>query len=98
MDASLINLNSYTPVNHLWARMVDRLGVENSQRAVRQAFDLQSMRGSNATLPVLFFETCGLALANAELLYQQAGFPFSGKKIVLLVSIREDSYQLLKES
>ena len=97
MRTPLTDLTSYTPVNYLWSRLVERLGMENSQRAVRQALDLQSMHGNEGTLPVLLVETCGLALANSELLYQQAGLPCAGKRIVLLISTRESALQLLKE-
>ena len=61
-----LDLASFTPVNDLWPQLVERLGLERSGRAVRQALDLQAMRGDATTLPVLLLETCGLALIHAE--------------------------------
>ena len=84
------------PVNHLWPAFVDRLGVDRAQRAVRQALDLQRMRGHDGTLPVLFTETCGLALASTDLVREQTGLNAHGERMVLLLSVREQTVQLLQ--
>ena len=84
------------PVNHLWPAFVDRLGVDKAQRAVRQALDLQGMRGHDGTLPVLFTETCGLALARTDLVREQTGLNAHGERMVLLLSVREQTIQLLQ--
>ena len=84
------------PVNHLWPAFVDRLGVDKAQRAVRQALDLQGMRGHHGTLPVLFTETCGLALARTDLVREQTGLNAHGERMVLLLSVREQTIQLLQ--
>ena len=84
------------PVNHLWPAFVDRLGVDRAQRAVRQALDLQGMRGHDGTLPVLFTETCGLALARTDLVREQTGLNAHGERMVLLLSVREQTIQLLQ--
>lgn len=84
------------PVNHLWPAFVDRLGVDKAQRAVRQALDLQGMRGHDGTLPVLFSETCGLALASTDLVREQTGLNAHGERMVLLLSVREQTIQLLQ--
>ena len=84
------------PVNHLWPAFVDRLGVDRAQRAVRQALDLQRMRGHDGTLPVLFTETCGLALARTDLVREQTGLNAHGERMVLLLSVREQTVQLLQ--
>ena len=84
------------PVNHLWPAFVDRLGVDRAQRAVRQALDLQGMRGHDGTLPVLFTETCGLALARTDLVREQTGLNAHGERMVLLLSVREQTVQLLQ--
>ena len=84
------------PVNHLWPAFVDRLGVDRAQRAVRQALDLQGMRGHDGTLPVLFTETCGLALARTDLVREKTGLNAHGERMVLLLSVREQTIQLLQ--
>lgn len=84
------------PVNHLWPAFVDRLGVDRAQRAVRQALDLQRMRGHDGTVPVLFTETCGLALASTDLVREQTGLNAHGERMVLLLSVREQTVQLLQ--
>jgi hypothetical protein len=47
-----LDLAACTPVNDLWPALVERLGLERSARAARQAFDLQAMRGQPTTVPV----------------------------------------------
>ena len=83
------------PVNHLWPTFVERLGTDRSQRAVRQALDLQGMRGHLGSLPVLFTETGGLALASTDLVREQTGLNAHGKDMVLLLSSRTNECQLI---
>ena len=98
MADSNIDFASCTPVNHLWPALVERLGSEKAQQAVRQALDLQGMSGQSGSLPVLFVETCGLALANSDLLREQTGLNGHGDRMVLLLSTREQSLQLLQQA
>ena len=98
MADSNINFASCTPVNHLWPALVERLGSEKAQQAVRQALDLQGMSGQSGSLPVLFVETCGLALASSDLLREQTGLNGHGDRMVLLLSTREQSLQLLQQA
>ena len=86
------------PVNHLWLSLVERLGTDRAQRAVHQALDLQGMRGHHGTLPVLFIETCGLALASTDLVREQIGLNAHGERMVLLLSRREQAVQLLQQT
>jgi hypothetical protein len=95
MSQSSIDFSACEPVNDLWPSLVDRLGPETSQRAVRQALDLQAMQGSDGTLPVLFCETCGLALASTALLREQTGLNGHGEQFVLLFSSRCSAVQLI---
>lgn len=97
MTASSFDFASCIPVNHLWPALVERLGLERAQRAVRQALDLQGMAGHDGTLPVLFCETCGLALASTDLLREQTGLNSHGERMVLLLSQREQAVQLLQQ-
>ena len=75
---------------------MERLGLERSSRAVRQALDLQAMCGDATTLPVLLLETCGLALIHVEALRGQLGLAGAAELQVLLVSQPGLRLQLLQ--
>ena len=79
MSSLSIDFAASAPVNDLWPSLVEKLGLERSQRAVRQALDLQAMQGSDDTLPVLFCETCGLALASSALALASVAFALAKK-------------------
>ena len=96
MTGSSIDFSACEPVNGLWPSLVERLGLEKAQRAARQALDLQQMSGHGGTLPVLFCETCGLALASTDLLREQIGLNAHGERMVLLYSSRSQEVQLLQ--
>ncbi|MFL0770442.1 MAG: hypothetical protein AB8B70_07755 [Prochlorococcus sp.] len=96
MSESLIDVQDYVHVNHLWPLLVERLGLEKSQQAVKQALDLQRMAGNKSTLPVLFSETCGIALADIQFLRHQTGLACNGERMVLLVNPREKIMQLIQ--
>jgi hypothetical protein len=98
MAAPTLDLARFTPVNTLWPQFVERLGLERSQRAVRQALDLQAMQGSTATLPLLLVDTAGIALLSGEQLRAQTGLVGAAERLVLLVSPRQRSLQLLQHS
>ena len=97
MADSSLDFAALMPVNHLWPAFVERLGSDRAQRAVRQALDLQAMRGTGSSLPVLFTETGGLALASTDLVREQTGLNAHGERMVLLLSTREQVIQLLQE-
>ena len=98
MSDAQLDFAALTPVNYLWPAFVERLGVDKAQRAVRQALDLQGMRGHDGTLPVLFIETGGLALASTALVREQTGLNAHGDRMVLLLSSREQVIQLLQQA
>jgi len=92
-----LDLAACTPVNDLWPALVERLGLERSTRAARQALDLQAMRGQPTTLPVLIVETCGVALLERETLRLSTGLPAPlGQGVLLLCSPRLQHLQLLQ--
>ncbi len=91
------DFSGFSPANNLWPQLVAKLGVEKSQHAVRQALDLQRMHGDIGTIPVLLSGTCGIALANIELLHLQTGFSKNIEGMVLIVDIKSKFLQLLKE-
>ena len=96
MADSSLDFAALTPVNHLWPAFIERLGSDRAQRAVRQALDLQAMRGTGASLPVLFTETGGLALASTDLVREQTGLNAHGERMVLLLSSQEQAIKLLQ--
>ncbi len=86
-------------VNYLWTELIQLLGRDKAFQAIRQAFDLQQMRGNGETLPVLFMETCGVALTTFDLLRDQTGLSFIEKNNkVLLLSYRKKTFQVLHNS
>lgn len=97
MSSPDLDLARFTPVNTLWPQLIEGLGLERSQRAVRQALDLQAMQGSPATLPLLLVDTAGIALLHRDQLRRQIGLVGAGEHLVLLVSPRQLCLQLLQQ-
>ncbi|MGC6483342.1 MAG: hypothetical protein ACON4T_07250 [Synechococcus sp.] len=95
MVESSFEFSAFTAVNHLWPAFVEHLGVTRSQQAVRQALDLQRMYGKQGTVPVLFVETCGVALASSVLLRDETGLNAHGEGMVLIVSRKINALQLI---
>jgi hypothetical protein len=84
-------------VNDLWPELVERLGLERSARAARQALDLQAMRGLADTLPLLLVETCGVGLVDRAQLRAATGLPLpEGSALLLLFSRSRQRLQLLE--
>lgn len=97
MHISHLDLAACAPVNDLWSRLVEALGLERSFRAAKQALDLQAMRGGAATLPLLIVETCGVGLLERRRLHLATGLPVAeGDGIVLLYSAQHQQLQLLQ--
>ena len=92
-----IDFSCFTPVNFLWPNFVEKLGVNKSKIAIQQAIDLQNMQGNISTLPVLLYETCGIALVDIQHFYSQTGLPCRNSKNLLILSIRDYQLQLLHE-
>ena len=93
-----LDLSECESDNSLWAFLLEKLGSDKAKQAIRQASDLQSMNGNEQTLPVLFIETCGVALTNYETLKNQTGLIVLGENKVLIFSSKRKSFQLLQES
>ena len=98
MAQSPFEFSSYLAVSHLWSDLLDRLGQEKAQQAISQAFDLQRMYGRLDTIPVLFTETCGLALTSREMLQVQTGLNKFNDNMVLLIDLRGHMLQLFTQS
>ena len=92
-----LDLSNCEPVNDLWAKFSETLGIEKACQAVRQAIDLQAMNGSEETLPILFIETCGVALTTFSTLREQTGILLFGSKKVLILSQKKKVFQVLYE-
>ncbi len=95
---SSLDTSKLLPVNNLWPDLINRIGVDKAHKAVHQAIDLQRMNGNLNTIPVLLFETCGLALVNIELVRKIVGFIYHKDGMVLILSTKESSVQLLHET
>ena len=98
MSDAQLDFAALTPVNHLWPAFVERLSTATAPRGVRHALALQGMRGHDGTLPVLFVETGGLALASTDLVREQTGLNAHGDRMVLLLSSRDQVIQLLQQA
>ena len=88
----------FNAANHLWANLIERLGTDRACKAVNQALDLQRMNGNSPTLPVLLYETCGIALANIDLVRKKIGFSCYGKGMILILSTKDNLVQLLHQA
>lgn len=96
MSDAMIDFKGFCHVNNLWPQLVEKLGLERSQYAVNQAFDLQKMSGESATIPLLFAETCGVALCNIQCIRLQTGLALDSKTMVLLISLKSKEMQLIQ--
>ncbi len=96
-DIFSIDFSKFNTVNYLWPQMVDRLGLYKARSVFRESRDLQRMYGNEGTMPVIFEETCGLALAHIDLIRDQIGMSCDGSYMVLVLSIPKMAIQLLKE-
>ena len=92
-----VNFSEFSHVNYLWPRFVENLGLEKAQKAVHQAIDLQRMNASHTTLPVLLFETCGVALVSIDLIHRHTGIFFKSQDIILILSNKKKLLQLLSK-
>ena len=96
-NTSSINLNQCTLSNDLWTFFINRIGISKARIAVRQTLDLQSMQGSNYTLPILIIETCGSALISSEVVKTYIGLNGNDPGILLIYSYQLNSIQLLRD-
>ena len=92
-----INFSKFKPVNYLLPKFIERLGLEKSQHGIRQTIDLQRMHGNTKTFPVLIFETCGSGLVDVGVFRSQTGFICNEKGMVLIISLKQKSFQLLRD-
>ncbi len=91
-----IDLQNFEYVEYLWPQLVQRLGIDKSYLGIRQALDMQEMQGSIMTLPVLFYETCGLALIDIDLVSQYLERIPMKTNAVLILSIKVKKLQIIR--
>ena len=65
--SSFLNFENCSLDNNLWNQLINNVGMQKAQQAIKQSKDLQLMQGSDYTLPILFADTCGSALVNVDL-------------------------------
>ncbi len=97
MFSSKVELSEFKPINSLWTDFSKIHGKEKAYKAICQAIDVQNMNGKKETLPVLFFETCGVCLISIESVREQTGLSLHGKRQVLVISIKNRFFQLLQK-
>ena len=98
LNSSLFNLDECSLSNDLWPDFINKIGFIKAKLAVRQSLDLQSMQGSNLTIPVLILETCGSALVNANSVKTHIGLSFLEQGLVLIFSSKIKAIQLLRDN
>ncbi len=91
------DLTNFYLSNDLWPNFTERIGFSKALIAIRQAQDLQTMQGTQLTLPVLIVETCGCALVSIDLIRRYTGISPSQDNMILIYSSKLKQYQLLKE-
>ena len=92
-----LDFSDFEVVDYLWPEFVERLGFEKIKQAVGQSLDLQRIYGNTQTIPALITETCGIALVNIDILYLQTGILCNRKGIILVLSIRKNTLQIICE-
>ena len=92
----IIDIKNCSIVNYLWVDLLNRLGFEKANQAISQAFDLNLMTGHQDTLPVLFIETCGIALIDFKTLEKQPELKLDDSNKVILYCPKNKEIQLLK--
>ena len=97
-NTSLFNLDQCSLSNDLWPNFINKIGFINAKLAVRQSLDLQRMQGSNSTLPVLIFETCGTALVDSHAVKTYIGLSYLEQRMVLIFSSKLNAIQLLRDN
>ena len=93
-----VNLSECSHVKNLWSSFLMRFGSEKATRAIRQAIDLQNMRGDKTTVPILFVSTGGIALTTYDCIKKQTGISFYGNNKVILYCKKESEIQILHET
>ena len=97
-NSSSFNLDECSLSNDLWPDFINKIGFSKAKLAIRQSLDLQRMQGSNLTIPVLFLDTCGTALVDANAVKTYIGFPYLDPGMVLIFSSKTKAIQLLREN
>ena len=90
-----IDISNFNLSNKLLSQLSEKLGKERFCRAFQEAINLQGMFGNDTTLPVLLLENCGMALISKEALFNHTGVILEHKPMVLLLSTKDKSLQLI---
>ena len=97
-SSSFFNFDECYLSNDLWPNFINKVGFINANLAIRQSLDLQRMQGSNSTLPLLIFETCGTALVNSQAVKTYIGLSYLDQGMVLIFSSKLKSIQLIRDN
>ena len=93
-----IDLSSFSIVNDLFNDFVNKYGFSRSKLAFQQCINLQKMQGTENTLPVLIWETCGTGLIDIDIVKKYTGLNLNSYKFVLLFSSKFKSIQIVQNS
>tara|TARA_Y100000589_G_scaffold273589_1_gene267065 strand:+ start:146 stop:448 length:303 start_codon:yes stop_codon:yes gene_type:complete len=95
----LIELSDFSSVNNLWPELIENFGFEKAKKLISQANDLQKMNGiEEATMPIVFIGTGGLALISMNLLEKNINIEKRKGKKVLIFSPKKKTFQILYET
>ena len=99
MKNILIELSDFSSVNNLWPELIENFGFEKAKKLISQANDLQKMNGiEEATMPIVFIGTGGLALISINLLEKNINIEKRKGKKVLIFSPKKKTFQILYET
>ena len=99
MKNILIELSDFSSVNNLWPELIENFGFEKAKKLISQANDLQKMNGrEEATMPIVFIGTGGLALISMNLLEKNINIEKRKGKKVLIFSPKKKTFQILYET
>ena len=94
-----IEFSKYESVNFLWPELIEQYGCEKAKKIVSQAIDLQKMNGTeDATIPIIFSGTGGLALISTELIKDLASEQNFNENQVIIFNPKKRLFQLLNNS
>ncbi len=99
MKNILIELSDSSSVNNLWPELIENFGFEKAKKIISQANDLQKMNGlDEATMPIVFIGTGGLALISINLLGKNINIEKREGKKVLIFSPKKKTFQILYDT
>ena len=99
MKNIIFEIEKYSSVDYLWSDLIEKYGFNKSKQIISQAIDLQKMSGKkDATIPIIFAATGGLALISIELLRKESLTKRINNNQVLIFNPKQKLFQILEEA